>query len=162
MAFEARIGEIERGWRRHLDEIVYPQGSEPGSDPLQDTGEQPSPLDEPAPLIGEEKPSPLRLPREQPVDLHNLDLESDDRVDFDPEFEDPFEGEPRIRRGSGLRDPTGSDLDPPPDLDFGAPPEFGFETSGGDLVEEPDQDEREQEGDREPDRKPRRGSDTRH
>ena len=127
MAFEARIGEIEQGWRRHLDEIVYPQGSEPGADPLLDTGEQPSPLDEPAPLVGEEKPSPLRLPREQPVDLHNLDLESDDRVDFDPEFEDPFEGEPRIRRGSGLRDPTGSDLDPPPDLDFGAPPEFGFE-----------------------------------
>lgn len=151
MAFEARIGEIERGWRRHLDEIVYPQGSEPGSDPLLDTGEQPSPLDVPEPLIGEEKPSPLRLPREQPVDLHNLDLETDDRVDFDPEFEDPFEGEPRIRRGSGLRDPTGSDLDPPPNLDFGAPPEFGFETSEHEPADEPE------EPDRRPGRKRQRG-----
>ena len=151
MAFEARIGEIERGWRRHLDEIVYPQGAEPGTDPLLDTREQPSPLDEPAPLVGEEKPSPLRLPREQPVDLHNLDLETDDRVDFDPEFEDPFEGEPRIRRGSGLRDPTGSDLDPPPDLDFGAPPEFGFETSEHEPVDEPEQP------DRRPGRKRQRG-----
>ena len=127
MAFEARIGEIERGWRRHLDEIVYPQGAE-GVDPLADTGERPSPLDQPAPLIGEEKPSPLRLPREEPVDLHNLELETDERVDFDPDFEDPFEGEPRISRGSGLRDPTRSELGPPPDLDFGSPPEFGFES----------------------------------
>ena len=36
-----------------------------------------------------------------------------------PDFEDPFEGEPRIRRGSGLSSPPGSDLGPPLDLDFG-------------------------------------------
>ena len=163
MAFEARIGEIERGWRRHLDEIVYPQGTEPGADPLLDTGERPSPLDEEGrPRIGDERPSPLRLPREEPVDLHNLELETDDRVDFDPDFEDPFEGEPRIRRGSGLRSPTDSELGPPPDLDFGSAPEFGFENLGGDLVEDPDERQRERKGDRDPQREPRRGSDSGH
>ena len=162
MAFEARIGEIERGWRRHLDEILYPQGAEPGADPLSDTGERPSPLDAPPEPIGEPRPSPLRMPREEPVDLHNLELETDENVDFDPEFEDPFEDEPRIRRGSGLRDPVDSELDPPPDLDFGAPPEFGFETSGRDLVEGPDEPERDDEGDRDSERKARRRPDTRH
>ena len=163
MAFEARIGEIERGWRRHLDEIVYPQGTEPGADPLIDTGERPSPLDEDGrPRIGEERPSPLRLPREEPVDIHNLELETDDRVDFDPDFEDPFEGEPRIRRGSGLRSPTDSELGPAPDLDFGSAPEFGFENLGGDLVEDPDERQRERKGDRDPQREPRRGSDSGH
>jgi hypothetical protein len=105
------------------------------------------------------------MPREEPVDIHDLDLGSErggDRVDFDPEFEDPFADEPRIRRGSGLRDPTGSELDPPPDLDFGAPPEFGFETSGGDLVDDPDAGEGEDERDRDPERQPRRRSDPRH
>jgi hypothetical protein len=165
MAFEASIGEIERGWRRHLDEILYPQGAEPGADLLRDTGERPSPLAEPQPVVGEPKPSPLRMPREEPVDIHNLDLgaeSGDDRVDFDPEFEDPFAGEPRIRRGSGLRDPVGSELDPPPDLDFGAPPEFGFDTSGGELEEDPDEPEREHERDRDAERQPRRRSDPRH
>ena len=162
MAFEARIGEIERGWRRHLDEILYPQGAEPAGDPLIDTGERPSPLDAPPEPIGEPKPSPLRMPREEPVDLHNLDLESEENVDFDPEFEDPFADEPRIRRGSGLRDPVDSELEPPPDLDFGAPPEFGFETSGGDLVEDPDEPEGDHERDRDAERKARRRPDTRH
>jgi len=179
MAFDASFGEIERGWRAHLDEILYPQSTEPGSDPLIDTGERPSALDRassrgqgsrrsPSP-IGGEKPSPLRMPREEPVDLHDLDLEQQGEADFDPEFEDPFEGEPRIRRGSGLRDPTEAELDPPPDFDFGAPPEFGFETderkggaregSGGDLVEDPDQRQADRERDRDPERKPRRGPD---
>lgn len=164
LAFDARMHEIERGWRAHLDEIVYPQDAEPGVDPLIDTGERPSLVDgrkKPAPL-SDEKPSPLRLPREAPVDIHNLDLEADDSVDFDAEFEDPFEGEPRIRRGSGLRDPSGSELDPPPDLDFGAPPEFGFDVSGGELVEEPEDGGGEDEGDSQADRKPRRGPDPRH
>jgi hypothetical protein len=165
MAFDARMHEIERGWRAHLDEIVYPPESGPGIDPLIDTGEKPSPLGgrgaAPDPL-SDEKPSPLRIPREEPVDIHDLNLETDDRIDFEPDFEDPFAGEPRIRRGSGLRDPTGSELPPPPDLDFGAPPEFGFENSGGDLEGDPDDPEREHEGDREAERKPRRRPDPRH
>ncbi len=150
IAFDARPREIERAWRMHLDEILYPQSAEPGAAPLADTGERPSPLERAAergsggrpsalerdrgerraPLEGE-RTSPLRLPREEPVDLHDLELERDDRVDFDPEFEDPFEGEPRIRRGSGLRDPSEEELGRPPDFDFGAPPEFGFESVGG-------------------------------
>jgi hypothetical protein len=156
VAFEARMHEIERGWRAHLDEILYPQSLEPGADPLADTGERPSPL------AVDEKPSPLRMPREEPVDLHDLELESDDGIDFDAEFEDPFEGEPRIRRGAGLRDPVDEDLGPAPDFDFGSPPEFGFEGSGGDLVDDPDDRERQHEGDRDTGGKPRRGSDTRH
>jgi hypothetical protein len=162
MAFEARIGEIERGWRRHLDEILYPQESEPGADLLRDTGERPSPLAEPEPVVGEPKPSALRMPREEPVDIHDLELQTDENVDFDPEFEDPFEGEPRIRRGSGLRSPTDSELGPAPDLDFGSPPEFGFETSGGELEEHPDEREGDHERDRDAERQPRRRSDPRH
>ena len=127
LAFDAPGREIERAWRRHLDEIVYPQ--EAGTvDPLADTGERPSPLDP--------QGSPLRRrDRSEPeVDLHDLDLspeganEEDGADEFD--FEDPFEGEPRIRRGAGLRSPTGERLPPAPDFDFGSPPEFGFEGSG--------------------------------
>ena len=166
LAFDARFGEIERAWRAHLDSIVYPQSAEPGADPLIDTGERPSPLEEaarpPSPRIGEEKPSPLRLPRQQPVDIHDLDLNSDDRIDFDPEFEDPFEGEPRIRRGAGLRDPVDEDLGPPPDFDFGAPPEFGFEPSGGELPEHPDEGQPGEESDRDAERQPPRRSDPGH
>jgi hypothetical protein len=163
MAFDARLHEIERGWRAHLDEIMFPHGAEPGADPLVDTGEKPSPLAAGAPApLSDGKPSPLRPPREEPVDIHDLELESDDRVDFDPEFEDPFQDELRIRRGSGLRDPSGSELGPPPNLDFGAPPEFGFETSGGELVEEPDEGRADRESDREADGKPGRGADSRH
>lgn len=169
LVFEARMHEIERGWRTHLDEIVYPPESGPELDPMIDTGERPSPLGgrrpRPEPLT-DEKPSPLRLPREDPVDIHNLDLNAEgsgeDGVDFDPEFEDPFEGEPRIRRGAGLRDPTDSELDPPPDLDFGAPPEFGFDPSGGELVDEPGERKRDREPDPDPDGEPRRGSDPGH
>ena len=148
LVFEASAREIEKAWRSHLDEIVYPQGAEGGSDPLLDTGERPSPLGE--------RPSPLRRRREtEPeVDLHDLDLKPaasrEPVADFDAEFEDPFAGEPRIRRGSGLRSPTGSELPPAPDLDFGPAPEFGFEGSGGRPEEEPDDDEGEQNGGREP------------
>jgi hypothetical protein len=124
-----------------------------------DTGEQPSPL-------GGPKPSPLRRPREEPVDLHDLELNTDenpaaDRVDFDAEFEDPFAGEPRIRRGAGLRSPTRSDLPPAPDLDFGPAPEFGFEGSAGGGVEEPDEEGASRDRNADPEREPRGGSDSR-
>jgi hypothetical protein len=141
LAFEAPMREIEKAWRQHLDEILYP--SEQAAEPLADTGEQ---------------PSPLRRERAEAVDLHDLELapERERAIDFDAEFEDPFEGEPRIRRGSGLRSPSGSDLPPAPDLDFGAPPEFGFEGSRAGSVDEPNEDEGEHDGGGEPDRKPRR------
>jgi hypothetical protein len=150
LAFEANMHEIEQAWRQHVNEIVYP---EPDQDPLADTGERPSPF--------AEKPSPLRKPsREEPVDLHDLELRpaasGEPEADFDAEFEDPFAGEPRIRRGSGLRSPSDSDLPPAPDLDFGPAPEFGFEGSGARSVEEPDEDEGEQNGRAEPDREPGR------
>ena len=45
LAFDAHAREIEKAWRTHLDDILYPAGAEPGADPLLDTGEQPSPLD---------------------------------------------------------------------------------------------------------------------
>jgi hypothetical protein len=148
LAFEATMGEIERGWRTHLDEILYPQSADPGADPLLDTGERPSPLErerrrDRESLVGEPKPSPLRMPRTEPVDLHDLELgeQKEDQVDFDAEFDDPFEGEPRIRRGSGLRDPSDEDLGPAPDFDFGAPPEFGFEGA----EDQPDEDSQEDE-----------------
>ena len=124
LVFEAPSREIERAWRKHLDGIIYPQDSPP-IDPLADTGERPSPL--------VERPSPIRRRREAgpEVDLHDLELkaaaEGGDGEEFD--FEDPFEGEPRVRRGSGLRSPTRETLPPAPDFDFGAPPEFGFEGS---------------------------------
>jgi len=155
LAFEANMREIEKAWRQHLDEIVYP---EPDIDPLADTGEKPSPFGE--------KSSPLRRPeREDPVDLHDLELNpaasGEPEADFDAEFEDPFAGEPRIRRGSGLRSPSDSDLPPAPDLDFGPAPEFGFEGSGGDSVDEPDEDETEHDRRAQPRREPGRRSDPR-
>jgi hypothetical protein len=155
LAFDTRMHEIEKAWRQHLDEIVYPAGTEPGADPLQDTGERPSPL-------GGAKPSPLRRPRSEPVDLHDLALEAsaepapDPPVDFDPEFEDPFAGELRIRRGAGLRSPTGEELPKAPEIDFGPAPEFGFEGSGprgGGEEEQPEADPRDRE---DPKQKPRR------
>lgn len=138
LVFEAPSREIERAWRQHLDEILYPQEASE-LDPLADTGERPSPLGETA--------SPLRRRRGREVDLHDLELgaaASSGRDDFDVDFEDPFEGEPRIRRGSGLRSPTRSELPPAPDFDFGAPPEFGFEGSaaGPEREGEGDEDER--------------------
>jgi len=149
LAFDASMREIEKAWRHHLDEILYPPGNEPGAAPLADTGERASPLRRPA--------------REEAVDLHDLELtggrEPGAEADFDAEFEDPFEGEPRIRRGSGLRSPTGSELPPAPDLDFGAPPEFGFEGSDR-AEEEPDDDEGEQDGGRKPERESPRRSDS--
>jgi hypothetical protein len=123
LVFEAPSREIERAWRQHLDEIIYPQEA-PAIDPLADTGERPSPLGE--------RPSPIRRRREAgpEVDLHDLELTAESPGGGDEfEFEDPFAGEPRIRRGSGLRAPTGEELPPAPDFDFGAPPEFGFEGS---------------------------------
>ena len=119
LAFDAPMREIERAWRHHLDEILYPP--EPGAEPLADTGEQPSVLER------------YRRRREEEVDLHELDLAEqagEPEADFDAEFTDPFADEPRIRRGSGLRSPTGEELPPAPDLDFGPAPEFGFEGSG--------------------------------
>ena len=146
LAFEATMGEIERGWRTHLDEILYPQSADTGIGPLSDTRERPSPLArerlrDRETVVGEPKPSPLRMPRPEAVDIHDLDLgaSEEEGVDFDAEFEDPFEGEPRIRRGAGLRDPTDEDLGPAPDFDFGAPPEFGFE-GAGDQPEEGSQE----------------------
>jgi hypothetical protein len=148
LAFEAPMREIEKAWRHHLDEILYPPSSDPSAAPLADTGEKPSPLRQ-------------RAPREEPVDLHDLDLETEgsEQPESDFEFEDPFEGEPRIRRGSGLRSPTGSDLPPAPDLDFGPAPEFGFEGSGARSVEEPDDDEGNDDGGTEPSRESGRRSD---
>jgi hypothetical protein len=151
LAFDAKMRDIEKAWRHHLEDILYPAAAEPGSDPLQDTGERPSPL-------GGPKPSSLRRPRAEPVDLHDLELRLDEgtapsgAVDFDAKFEDPFEGEPRIRRGAGLRSPTRSDLPPAPDLDFGPAPEFGFEGSGGRPVDEQDEAEGENGGRGDPDR----------
>jgi hypothetical protein len=159
LAFDAGSREIEKAWRLHLDEILHPAGSEPGADPLLDTGERPSPLD---PEL-EAAPSPLRRrrPAEPEVDLHDLELKPAGDVDFDANFEDPFEGEPRIRRGSGLRAPTESELPPAPDLDFGTPPEFGFEGSTGRPVEQQDEGEGDDRGDAEPGREARRGADPR-
>jgi hypothetical protein len=148
LAFEASMREIEKAWRQHLDEIVYPDMD---ADPLADTGEKPAPF--------AEKASPLRRPpREEAVDLHDLELrpEGGEESDFDPNFEDPFEGEPRIRRGSGLRSPVDSELGPAPDLDFGPAPEFGFEGSGAGSVEDPDEDGPEQDRRAEPGREPGR------
>lgn len=130
LAFEASMREIEKAWRQHLDEIVYPP--EPGAEPLADSGVGSSPLRR-------------RGDAEEAIDLHDLDLAADaagsgSEGDFDAEFTDPFEGQLRVRRGSGLRSPTGSDLPPAPDLDFGPAPEFGFEGSGAGSVGEPDQD----------------------
>jgi hypothetical protein len=139
LVFEAPSREIERAWRQHLDEILYPQES-PGVDPLLDTGERPSPLGE--------RPSPLRRHRDAgpEVDLHDLELAAAaEKGGDDFEFEDPFAGEPRIRRGSGLRSPTREGLPPAPDFDFGAPPEFGFEGSGA----PPGERDEDSEGDRE-------------
>jgi hypothetical protein len=149
LTFEASMREIEKAWRQYLDEVLYPPSNETAS--LLDTGE---------------KPSPLRRPeKEAPVDLHDLELtggaDSGPEADFDAEFEDPFAGEPRIRRGSGLRSPTGSDLPPAPDLDFGAPPEFGFEGSGR-QGDEPDEAEDDQDRRPEPGREPRRRPDSGH
>jgi len=144
LVFEAPSREIERAWRSHLDEILYPQESS-GVDPLADTGERPSPLaDRPAPALRRRRDAGPE------VDLHDLELAASaanakEGDEFDVEFEDPFEGEPRIRRGSGLRSPTREELPPAPDFDFGAPPEFGFEGSGSEPGDPPD----DAEGDRE-------------
>jgi hypothetical protein len=161
LAFDAPMHDIEKAWRHHLDDIVYPAAAEPGSDPLLDTGERPSPL-------GGPKPSPLRRPREEPVDLHDLELHASGEegpdsppIDFDAEFEDPFEGEPRIRRGAGLRSPTRSDLPPAPDLDFGPAPEFGFEGSAGGGEEQEDEAEADSRRGDDPQREPGRRSNPR-
>ena len=158
-AFEAHTREIEKAWRHHLDDILYPAAAVPGADPLQDTGEQPSPLDpKPAPALRK------RVTPEPEVDLHDLALNApagSTSSDFDAEFEDPFAGEPRIRRGARLRPPTRENLPPAPDLDFGPAPEFGFEGSGGHEVEQDD----DQEGDRDrapdPEGEPERRADSR-
>ncbi|MBA2545831.1 MAG: hypothetical protein H0V15_03040 [Solirubrobacterales bacterium] len=158
-AFEAHTREIEKAWRHHLDDILYPAAAVPGADPLQDTGEQPSPLDpKPAPALRK------RVTPEPEVDLHDLALNApagSTGSDFDSEFEDPFAGEPRIRRGAGLRSPTHENLPSAPDLDFGPAPEFGFEGSGGREVEQDD----DQEGDRDrapdPEGEPERRADSR-
>lgn len=153
LAFEAHTREIEKAWRHHLNDILYPAGAEPGTDPLQDTGEKPSPLE---PL--DQKPAPAlrkRVTPEPEVDLHDLALEGsagEQASDFDSEFEDPFAGEPRVRRGAGLRSPSRSDLPPAPDLDFGPAPEFGFEGSAPGVDQGDDQEgdrDREQDADRE-------------
>jgi hypothetical protein len=131
MAFGATMREIDQAWRAHLDDILYPS-TDPAV-PLSDTGETPSPL--------------RRRPSQEPaVDLHDLELKADasadpDDPEFDAEFEDPFEGELRIRRGAGLRAPSESDLGPAPDLDFGPAPEFGFEGSGARSREGRDEDD---------------------
>lgn len=155
LAFDAHAREIEKAWRIHLDDILYPAGAEPGADPLLDTGERPSPLTP--------KQSPLRkrLEPEQEVDLHDLELENsaEPSSDFDPEFEDPFAGEPRIRRGAGLRSPSREELPPAPDLDFGPAPEFGFEGSAGREVEQGDDDEGDGDGPEDPQRQASRRSD---
>jgi hypothetical protein len=41
LAFEARMREIEKAWRMHLDEIVYPQADSPESQSLTDALERP-------------------------------------------------------------------------------------------------------------------------
>jgi hypothetical protein len=41
LAFEARLRDIERAWRDHLDEIVYPQSDSPGTDSLSEALERP-------------------------------------------------------------------------------------------------------------------------
>src|SRR4029077_8910034 len=41
LAFEARMREIERAWRTHLDEILYPQADSPDASPLTDALERP-------------------------------------------------------------------------------------------------------------------------
>ena len=155
LAFDAHAREIEKAWRIHLDDILYPAGAEPGADPLLDTGERPSPLTP--------KQSPLRqrLEPEQGVDLHDLELEdsAEPSSDFDPEFEDPFAGEPRIRRGAGLRSPSREELPPAPDLDFGPAPEFGFEGSAGREVEQGDDEERDDDRPEDPERQASRRSD---
>jgi hypothetical protein len=142
LAFDARMKDIEEAWRQHLDEIVHPVGSEPGAELR--GGERRSPLDTP-------KPSPLRRPRAEPIDLHDLALGADEdptpRKPAEFEFEDPFAGELRVRRGAGLRAPTGEELPPAPEIDFGPAPEFGFESQGGDA---------EERDDGEPGREPRR------
>jgi hypothetical protein len=144
-SFEATKREIEKAWRHHLDDILYPAAATPGADPLQDTGERPSPLDpEPAPALRK------RVSAEPEVDLHDLALNTptgDAAADFDAEFEDPFAGEPRIRRGAGLRSPTREELPPAPDIDFGPAPEFGFEGSARDGDGEQDEADRRDEAD---------------
>jgi hypothetical protein len=151
LAFDARFGDVEKAWRAHLSDILYPAGAEPGGD-LLDTGERPSPLAQAQSSLRR------RLDPEPEIDLHDLELQLDSaaapdpRSDFDPEFEDPFAGEPRIRRGAGLRSPSREELPPAPDLDFGPPPEFGFEGSGGRDVEQDDDREGEDGGAEDPQR----------
>jgi hypothetical protein len=41
LAFEARMREIERAWRTHLDEILYPQSESPEAPSLSDALERP-------------------------------------------------------------------------------------------------------------------------
>ena len=151
LAFGARMRDIEAAWREHLDEIVHPAG---GADPLLDTGEHPSPLEQRA-------ASPLRRPRSEPVDLHDLELRagagaSGGPVDFDAEFEDPFEGELRIRRGAGLRSPTRRELPKAPEIAFGPAPEFGFEGSGARGGEDDEQPEPDSGDHEDPERQARR------
>ncbi|MGZ5314901.1 MAG: hypothetical protein ACXW0S_03460 [Solirubrobacterales bacterium] len=156
LAFDARMHEIERAWRHHLDGVINPHATGPGGDPLHGAGDQGSPL-------GPPKPSPLRRPRTEPIDLHDLGLgagaESAAEASADFEFEDPFEGELRIRRGAGLRSPSGEELPKAPEIDFGPAPEFGFETSGGDGVEQQDEPEADPRGGHDPKRQPRRRPD---
>jgi hypothetical protein len=148
MAFDATMREIESAWRASLDDILYPTDLDGGPPSLSDTGET----------------SPLRRrrEREEPVDLHDLDLDSGtitasrgpdhpeepswlDDSPFDPDRETRRQ----VRRERGPRDDE-PDPGPPPDLDLGAPPEFGFEGSGGSLVEDPDEGEGEEDGGSEP------------
>ena len=157
-AFEATSREIEKAWRHHLDDMLYPAAATPGADPLQDTGERPSPLEDPEPAPALRK----RVTPEPEVDLHDLALNTpaaEAASDFDAEFEDPFAGEPRIRRGAGLRSPTREKLPPAPDLDFGPAPEFGFEGSGGREGEQDDHHEADRDRDADPQSQPQRGPD---
>jgi hypothetical protein len=42
LAFEARMREIERAWRTHLDEILYPQADSPDASSLTDALQRPN------------------------------------------------------------------------------------------------------------------------
>ena len=73
LAFEARMREIERAWRTHLDEILYPQSDSPETASLGD------PLERPA------------------IDL---ELGTPPEFGFDPTTRRPGSGPPRPRRSA--------------------------------------------------------------
>ena len=155
LAFDAQRREIEKAWR-----ITSTTSSiRPAPSPARTRCS--TPASAPRPSRRSKARSRKRVEPEREVDLHDLELEdsAEPSSDFDPEFEDPFAGEPRIRRGAGLRSPSREELPPAPDLDFGPAPEFGFEGSAGREVEQGDDEEGDGDGPENPERQASRRSD---